>query len=502
MKLLNSEQIKWLDKYTIEHEPIASIDLMERAATKFFDELCNLTILNNVQNVFVFCGEGNNGGDGLAIARMLVDIRKKVSCFLLAEPTQLSKDCATNKTRFEKFKKVKSIRSEKDFPAISPNDLVIDALFGSGLNRPLQGLAAALVTHINNSKATIYAVDIPSGLYADKMLEAGSLAIKANMTFTFNAPKLVFMLPDYEQYIGKWKVLDIGLSKEGEQQLETNYHFTTENDLQFLKREESHFAHKGTYGHALIAAGSYSMMGAAVLCTKAALRSGCGLVSVAIPESGYTVMQTAVPEAMIALAENEMVICCPEDISKYKAVAIGCGIGTSILAKDVLEQFIHLEPKQLILDADALNIISMLKTLLKLLPAETIITPHPGEFKRLAGAWANDFEKLGLLKKFSMQHKLIVVLKGAHTVIALPDGTLHFNSTGNIGMAKGGSGDVLSGVIVSLLAQGFSAPQAAVGGVFVHGMAGDLALQNKGRYGMCASDIIGELPDAFKRLTM
>ena len=501
MKLLNAEQIRWLDNYTIEHEPVASVDLMERAANKFYDEFIQSSKPANEQNVFVFCGTGNNGGDGLAVARMLAEAGIQVSCFLLGESAPLSKDCAINKARFEGIQSIKSIHSEKDFPSIKQNDTVIDALFGSGLNRPLQGLLAALVEHINNSKATIYAVDIPSGLYADKMLEAGAVAIKANYTFTFHAPKLVFMLPDYEQYIGKWKVLDIGLSKEGEAQIETTYHFTTEHDLQFLKKEESHFAHKGTYGHALIAAGSYGMMGAAVLCTKAALRSGCGLVSVATATCGYTIMQTAVPEAMVTITENENVISCPGDVSKYNAVAIGSGIGTSILAKDALEEVLLQKPKHLVLDADALNIISLLMELLEQLPADTIITPHPGEFRRLAGDWANDFEKLELLKNFSIQHKLIVVLKGAHTAVALPDGTVHFNSTGNNGMAKGGSGDVLTGVIVSLLAQGYSPSQAAIAGVYVHGLAGDLALQSKGRFGMCASDIVAELPNAFKQLT-
>ncbi len=499
MKILSAEQIKRLDKFTIAHEPIAPIHLMERASRKFADELVALLEKNKRRKVAVFCGAGNNGGDGLAVARMMHEAGFEVRAFLLKNDSELSSETATNFHRLSESMIVHTIQESSDFPKLEADEIVVDALYGIGLNRPLGGLTKTLVQHINQSNCTVCSIDVPSGLMANGSNNPDDVAIHADYTFTFHCPKLSFMFAENEKRVGEWKVLDIGLSREGEAAIGTQSFFITAGSLAFLKKKHSRFAHKNMFGHALICAGSFGMMGAAVFSVRAALKSGCGLVSACVPRCGYAVMQTSAPEAMVACAENESFISLPHDVSKYDAVAIGPGISTDATAKNVLEKLLAQQPRKLVVDADALNILSGNNHLFQRLPENSVLTPHPGEFKRLIGRnWANDAEKLELLKQFAAAHKLVVILKGANTVVATPAGELFFNSTGNTGMAKGGSGDVLTGVVVSLLAQGFSSVEAAVAAVFIHGYAADRALEKQGRFSMNASDIIFQLSEAFK----
>jgi NAD(P)H-hydrate epimerase len=500
MKILSVEQLRALDKYTIATEPIASIDLMERAAAKIFEELTQIIKLN--ETVFIFCGMGNNGGDGLAIARMLIEAGyKHVSVYVVKHSAKASKDFLLNEQRLKNIAGLRYIETENQIPKMAASTIVIDAIFGTGLTKPVEGLSAAVIQSINQSAAKVYSVDMPSGLFADKSNADEDVIVSAHRVFTFHSPKISFLLPQNGKYVPDFKVLDIGLNKEYTAQLTGNYEYVTAEVVQQFFKQRKKYSHKGTYGHALIAAGSYGKIGAAVLSVKAALRSGAGLVSALIPSCGYEMMQSTNPEAMVNIGGKLHLENLP-DLSAYSSLAVGPGIGTDTRAAAFVEELLKTYRQPMVLDADALNIIAAQKNLLQQLPENSILTPHPGEFKRLVGEWKNDFEKLAMQTDFSVRYKIVTVLKGAHTTVTTPEGKIYFNSTGNAGMAKGGSGDVLTGIIGALLAQNYSAAQAAVLGVFVHGLAGDLAKENLGETAMKAGDIISCLPQAFQQLEL
>jgi len=491
MKILSSEQIRSVDAYTIANEPISSIDLMERAATACAGWIKEHVPLKSA--IRIFCGPGNNGGDGLAIGRMLLQSGYKCQVFIPRVTDKYSSDFLENERRLHDTfpDSIYEIKSENDFPLIGNNDVAVDALFGTGLSKPIDGLYAKMVNHLNKSGAEIIAIDSPSGLFADKVTESDSV-IQAEHTLTFQSPKLSFMFPVNEKFVGEFHVLDIGLHKKFIEGIQSENSFLTKEIIQpFLKRRTK-FSHKGTYGHALIVAGSKGKMGAAVLAVKAALRTGAGLVSAAIPSSGIDIMQISCPEAMVATGKI--------DFGNYSGVGIGPGLGTDDKAISTLEKFLKQSKKPLVLDADALNIISQNKKLLKKIPAGSILTPHPKEFERLAGKSKNDFERHALQISFSVKHKVYLVLKGAHTCISTPEGKSFFNSTGNPGMAKGGSGDVLTGMITSLLAQNYSPEEASLLGVYLHGLAGDLAAEKKGMDGMVAGDLVELIPEAWREI--
>ena len=460
MKILSAEQLRELDKYTIEHEPVASIDLIERAAGKVYDGLSQLIKLN--QTIYVFCGMGNNGGDGLAIARMLIEAGyKHVSVFAVKHSPKASKDFLLNEARLKNISGILYIETERQIPRIPKEVIVIDAIFGTGLSKPAEGLSAAVIKAINKSRAVVYSVDIPSGLFADKLNAAADAIVQSTITYTFHSPKFSFLLPQNGTYVPDFKVLDIGLDKTYAAHISSDYNFITGALAQSFFKPRQKFSHKGTYGHALIAAGSYGKMGAAVLAVKAALRSGAGLVSSLIAICGYEIMQTTNPEAMVNISGDNCLTDVP-DLSAFDVVAVGPGIGTETNVYAFMTNLLKGYRKPMVLDADALNIIAEHNKFLKLIPEGSILTPHPGEFKRLAGEWKDDFDKLVKQLTLAIKYKVVVVLKGAHTTVATPDGQIYFNSTGNAGMAKGGSGDVLTGVIVSLLAQKYSSVEAAI----------------------------------------
>jgi len=511
MKILSAEQIRAADRYTIAHEPIASIDLMERAATACVNWLINSgqvplssrrgTRGKAKKEIFIFCGTGNNGGDGLALARMLLKKNIPVQVFIMQLGNNPTKDFLINKKRLQKIsaKSIKEISSENDLPRINKNAVVIDALFGTGISRKPEGLAARAIAHINKASATIISIDMPSGLFAD-VHTSHSAVIRATHTLSFAVPKLAFLFAENEKYVGEWHVLDIGLDKNFIESLPSANFLVEKKDVASLFPPRKKFSHKGTYGHALIAAGSYGMMGAAVLCVRVAIHSGAGLVTAFIPKCGYNIMQRSVPEAMVISAKTEKYLTGVLPDKNFTSIAIGPGIGKN---RGVVRWLKYLLPRikmPMLLDADALNIISENKSLLKKIPAGTVLTPHPGEFRRLAGKAKNDFENFQLLKSFAKKYNIHVVLKGAYTCIATPEGEACFNSTGNPGMAKGGSGDVLSGIIGALLAKGMSSLQACVAGVYIHGLAGDIAAQKFSQESMSASDIINSLPEAFKQI--
>lgn len=503
MKILSTSQIREADAYTITHEPIASIDLMERAASA-----CVIWLhkrYKKVDNVFVFCGTGNNGGDGLAIARLMHKyIISKITVVIVEHNDKSTPDFLTNSKQYKENKERKKviINPGSILPEIPDGALVIDALVGSGLSKPVTGLLAEVVEHINNSKAAkIISIDIPTGLFAEDNSANSGKVICADYTLTFELPKLAFLFPENEPFVGEWQVLPIGLSKEFIAKTTTNYHYITEETILPLLKKRTKFSHKGTFGHALIIAGSKGKMGAAVMAAKSALRAGAGLVSAHIPNCGYTVLQSSVPEAMCETDENETHISGQIKTGNCNAVAVGPGIGNDPDTVRALKLLIQDTTVNTVFDADALNIIAENKTWFAFMRGGSILTPHPKEFERLFGKTDNSFERLKLQREMAMKYGFYIVLKGAHTSIAFPDGSVYFNSTGNPGMATGGSGDVLTGIICGLLAQGYKPYEASILGVYLHGIAGDVAAENRSEQGMTAMDIIEGMGEAWKAST-
>ena len=485
----------------MKFEPISSIDLMERASTQMADWMINT--IGNDRPVWFFAGPGNNGGDALAVARMLASRGFNCTVFIADFGRTLKSDTLINLKRLEEQNKVRvtKIASEESIPEISSEVVVIDGLFGSGLNKPLDGLSEKIVQKINLSGATIISIDIPSGLFGeDNSLNNMSGVIRANHTLTFQFPKISLLFPENSQYTGDWKVLPIGLSPEAISQTESNYTYLTKRFISEKINKREKFSHKGSYGHALLIAGSYGKMGVAILSSKACLRSGVGLLTSHIPRLGYEILQSSVPEAMASIDKSDHFFTEFPEIRTFSAVGIGPGLNTHPVSQDALKELLYSKPTKMIIDADALNILAKNQGWYRLLPENAILTPHPKEFERLAGSSVNSFDRLQIQLQFSAQRNVIMVCKGAYTCITFPNGEVYFNSTGNPGMATGGSGDVLTGIILGLLAQNYSPEDATLIGVFVHGLAGDLAAAQFGQQAMIAGDIIEQLGSAFLQL--
>jgi len=501
MKLFTTQQIAELDKYTIAHEPISDIDLMERASAQITNWIKHR--FTTEQKMVFFAGFGNNGGDALAIARQLAELGYSCEVFRMNLGKELKNSPAINWQRLEKQGKVKysQMFSEKDFPNPDKNDIILDGLFGSGLSRPLKGLPAAIVQQINQTSNVVIAIDIPSGLMGeDNTGNNTQNIVKADYTLTFQFPKLSFFFAGNEQFTGKWSVLPIHLHPDGIKKTVSDFFWLEKENIQPLIPVRSRFGHKGNYGHALLIAGSYEKMGAAILASKACLRSGAGLLTTHVPQVGYNILQTAVPEAMASIDRHDSIFTEVPDLSPYAAIGVGPGLDKKSNTEKALLEVLEKTNVPMVVDADALNILSKHKEWLRKLPEGAILTPHPGEFKRLTGPGENTWQNIQKQVQFSAEYNCIVILKGAFTSIALPDGKLFFNSTGNPGMATAGSGDVLTGIILSLLAQNFSPANAALTGVYLHGLAGDIAAKKKSEYAMVAGDIIKALGKAFKKV--
>jgi len=499
MKILNAEQIRAWDQYTMAHEPIASIDLMERAATKCFEWLEE----NNwfVHSFSIFCGKGNNGGDGLAIARMLAARGCTVSVNILEFGHKGTDDFQSNLARLHQYPSVTIhfVQDEANFHTLSKETVIIDALFGSGLTRPLEAITAKLVEHINKSGCQIIAIDIPSGMSVDRSSK-GNPIIKANYTLSFQCYKPAFLVAENSEYTGEVVILNIGLLPEFLQSIATNSELLDGSIIRSIYKTRSRFAHKGNFGHAIIVAGSYGKIGAAVLSAKGCLRSGVGLLTFFVPKCGYEIMQTAVSEAMILTdANSSMITKIDDDILKYDSLGIGPGLGTATETRAALKESFSVYKKPIVIDADALNGLSMEKNL-PTFPPGTILTPHPKEFERLFGECKNDFERIEKAIAKAELLNCVIVLKGHHTFIACPNGKGYFNNTGNAGMATAGSGDVLTGMLTGLLAQDYSSEETAILGVYLHGLAGDLAAKEYSQEAMIAGDIIDNIGNAFKQL--
>jgi NAD(P)H-hydrate epimerase len=494
MKLFTVEQIRAWDAYTIAHEPISSIDLMERAATAFTDWL-----LEHVRQpnglTYVFCGTGNNGGDGLAIARQLHRAGWAMEVWVVPQGGTPSPDFETNRQRYEALGTAEYLDgvNPEILSKLSKEDLVIDALLGSGLNRPASGLLSDAIGAINASGAPVVAVDIASGLFADRPNGPDDPIVRPTHTVTFGVPKLALLQPKRAEFVGHWHVVDIGLSTQFAELTPSPYFFTDEKTVPQLPDREA-FSHKGTFGHALLLAGSYGKIGAAVLAARACLRSGVGLLTVRVPRCGYGIVQTSVPEAMCLTDSDEEKLTRVPELKSYSALGLGPGWGRAPETARLLAELLDAAQEvPCVIDADALNLLSDQKELLEKLPGNAILTPHPKEFERLTQPWKDDFEKLDRLRDFCQRHGVYVVLKGQHTAVGTPEGEVHFNSTGNPGMATGGTGDALTGILTALLAQGIAPHDAAIFGVYQHGLAGDRAAQRRSQSAMTAGDLIEEL---------
>lgn len=499
MKILDVNSIRLADAFTIEHEPISSINLMERASNA-----CAQYILSNFKQrneISIFVGPGNNGGDGLAIARLLRNSFNNVLVYIIEIGSNFSPDFIINLDRIQGISNIKisNLKSKKDFPQTINSEIIIDAIFGSGLNRSVEGFVGEIIDFINSNSGLKISIDIPSGLFADRLTEKGKI-IYANLTLSLEFPKFTMLLPDTSNYIGELQIIPIGLHPEFISNIKPKSVLLEDSLIAGLLQTRQKFTHKGMAGHALLIAGSGTKPGAAVLSSGACLRSGVGLLTVHQPESATIALKTNLPEAMLSIDENNDAFSNLPDLSPYNAIAIGPGLGTEIQSAKAFKLLIQNFQQPIIIDADALNILSENKTWLSFLTPGTILTPHPKEFDRIAGKSSNSLERIEKQIEMSKRFNLFIILKGAHTSISCPDGSHYFNNTGNPGMATAGSGDVLTGVVLGLLAQGYSAHDASVLGVYIHGLAGDFALETESIESLIASDLIKNLGNSFNYL--
>ncbi len=497
MKIFAKEQIYEGDKLTAERQNISSTDLMERAGTQIFNWI-HMRMQGAQVPIHVFCGIGNNGGDGLVLARHLITHGYNVTTYIVNYSDTRSKDFLINYDRIKDTSKNWPIMMSTgtEFPEIHRDDIIVDAIFGIGLNREPADWVKAIFVNFRKTKAFTLSIDIPSGLYSDRLFEDINGVVYASYTLSFQTPKLVFFLPDTGKFTQQWEVLDIGIDQE--------YLYTTQTQAELIGKHEvlpiykprEKFAHKGDYGHTLIIGGSYGKIGAVNLACKAALNIGAGMVTAYVPKCGYTILQTALPEAMVetGTAEKELTTMTPK--IDPTVIGLGVGLGTSAKTIAAMEAFLKTNKKPLVIDADGLNILAKKKALLKLLPESTVLTPHPKELERLIGSWKDDFDKLQKTQEFSKKYKVFVVIKGANTIIVFGD-KLYVNTTGNPGMATAGTGDVLTGVITGLISQGYDPLSASIFGVYLHGKAGDIAIQDLGYQSLIASDVIDGLSEAY-----
>ncbi len=499
MKIFTAAQIKACDAYTIKASLIRSVELMERAATK-----CAGWIKDNFPKDTLFvvlCGTGNNGGDGLAVARLLQQRGYGVKAFVLHISKDLSPDCAANLQRLQAIDSELAGIVEPDtfITDIPPNIIIIDAILGTGLSRPTEGWVAAFINHVNHLPNRKIAIDIPSGLPADTTPDKDSAVLKVQDTLSFQFYKRAFLHPESGLYAGNVHLLDIGLDKTFIQATHTQFRTIDAADIAAIYKPRQPFSHKGTYGSVLLVGGSYGKMGAMVLSAKAALRAGAGLVSTLVPGYGYHILQTAVPEAMCSTS-GDRVIEKIEGWEHVSAVGVGPGMGTDSKSEQALAEFVDNCKTPVVVDADALNIMAGHRELLSKLPKGSILTPHPKEFNRLFGENTNSMIQVDHARIQAMRYNINIVLKGRYTAVVTTEGECWYNMTGNAGMATAGAGDVLTGIITGLLAQGYEPHNAAMMGVYVHGLAGDIAAKELSQEALIASDITEHLGKAFRSI--
>jgi len=497
MKIFSVSEIKKWEDFTLHAQSISSLQLMERAAEK-----CAEWLLKNYKSntsFLVFCGVGNNGGDGFALARLLYLKDLKVAVFLDLGNKKFSPEAEVN------YKNVQNIPgiAIKDFSEVTDsifkeNSVIIDALFGIGLNRKIAGETAEVIQFLNDQNAVKISIDVPSGLFPDVILADNSIVFKADHTLSFQSWKKSFLHPETGSFCGQVHVLDLALDQTFEKKEPSSEFIIDEHLIAKIYRKRDEFSHKGNLGKTQIVAGSFGKIGAAVLATKAALRTGSGITFIQAPKCGYEILQSTAPEAMfLSGGENCITNFSDDDESTF---GVGPGLGTELETENALLHFLKNHKTPLVLDADALNILGKDQENLKLIPVNSVITPHPKEFARLFGTSANSFERVELAKAHAKKFKIIIVLKDHHTQVITPSGDVYYNITGNSGMAKGGSGDALLGIITSLLSQNYSPRDAAIFGVWLHGKAGDFAAEEFSKEAMLPSDLIDQIGNVFKFL--
>lgn len=502
MKIFGNDTLHAIDKATIENEGITSIELIERAAEAITNEI--ILRWRPSKKVSVFAGPGNNGADALAVSRMLIEqgYTPKIYLFNIGG-NLLSKECAECRDRLVEmgYDGLFEVINSFNLPELGSDYLVIDGLFGSGLKRAIDGGFKMLVRYINESQATVVSIDVPSGLNGDwNPTPINRDIVHATLTLAIQFPRMAFLFKDNAELVGEWKVLDIGMSAEAIKNASTDYYLVEKSDIRQVIRRRHNFASKATCGSSLIVAGTYGMMGAAVLSANGALRSGVGKVTVHSPRCGYNVMQSTVPEALFEADGHDIVVSAIKTAQNYQAVAAGPGIGTNEATVKALEEFLKCTDKPVILDADALNCIAMRPSLLNYIPADSIITPHAGEFDRIFGAHQTDEGRLQKAIDRAKRYGIIIVLKGRYTAVVRRDGKIYFNSSGNASLATAGSGDVLTGLMVGLMGQGYAPEIASLIAVYVHGVAGELASEEHGIFGVKAGDVANNIGKAIKQV--
>lgn len=503
MKILSATQLKMVDAFTIEQQHISSIDLMERVATFCTDRICSK--YGSEFPIVVFCGMGNNGGDGLAIARLLFERDKMVQVVVIRHTEKFSADAQVNFNRLPEALSgsLINIHTENDAEQLQlkENTLVIDALLGTGTNKPMDGVLKAIAHTINHSPGTVISIDVPSGLMIDRSsIEFLDTCIQADLVLSLQLPKLAYLFPENKAIVPHFECIDIGLDQEAVLEQQSPYYFAEKQDISALLEPRDTFSHKGTYGHALLLAGSNGISGAAVIAAEACLRSGAGLLTVHSIRHVTNVLSYRLPEAMTSTDVHDSFITFCDNLSPFRAIGFGPGVGTSSETQQLLKSVIQRFQGKLIIDADGLNILSENKTWLEFLPKDTILTPHPKEFERLAGPSDTHFDRLQKARDFAARYACILVLKDTYTHICMPDGSVVFNSTGNPGLAKGGSGDCLTGIILGLLTRGYSSSKAALIGTFIHGYAANLCSETMSMESILITDVIQQIPFAFKQL--
>ncbi|WP_299528815.1 NAD(P)H-hydrate dehydratase [Ulvibacterium sp.] len=496
MKIFTAEQIYLADKSTIENQRISSTQLMERAATGIFDWI-HRRMQGAQVKIHLFCGIGNNGGDGIAVARHLQDHGYNIGVYVVNYSKKRSEDFLINLERLKERKVWPVFLEERsDLPIIGRDDIIIDAIFGIGLNRKPDKWVGRLMRHLNDSDAFILSIDVPSGLFLDKGVADSEAVIRANYVLSFQAPKLIFFLPGTGVFVDNWEVLDIGLDSNFMVSTETAYELIGKKEVLPLYIPREKFAHKGSYGHSLIIGGSYGKIGAITLASKACLKAGSGLVSTYLPHCGYIPLQTFLPENMVITDKGEKYIEHIDFEIEPNAIGIGVGLGTSKKTVKAFSDFLSKNTRPLVIDADGLNILSKNRELIEKIPPQTVLTPHPKELERLIGNWKDDFDKLAKAKTFSKEYDCILVIKGAHTITIYKDKG-YINTTGNPGMATAGSGDALTGILTGLVAQGYTPLSATILGIYLHGRAGDIAIEKMGYQALTASDITAHIGKAY-----
>ncbi len=508
MKIFTATQIREADAYTIQHEPVSSLQLMERAANACAQWLFRHFEAN--RPFYIFCGMGNNGGDGLVITRLLRSKGYNATACIVHHSTKASPDHTANREALEQQypQSIYDIHALGDFPTLPDHSIIIDALFGTGLRSAIEGWMAGIIHRINDlqGRHTVIAIDLPSGLLADAS-SAHMPVVNAHHTLSFEVYKLAFMMPENAARVGQLHILPIGLHPGFMAHTPARFHVTDAHMMRTIYQPRQPFAHKGTYGHALLIAGSYGKIGAAVLSARACLHSGVGLLTCYVPQCGYQIMQISAPAAMCitdpqATHSSHFHETQPHTpaLQQFRAIGIGPGLGTATPTAKALELLLEQYHQPMVIDADALNIIAAYPFLLPRIPHGSVLTPHPKEFERLFGSSENDFARLELLSEQAINLQLYLLLKGRFTAIACPDGSMYFNSTGNPGMATGGSGDVLTGILTALLAQGYAPKAAVLLGAYLHGLAGDIAAARLSQEAMTAESIIDCLGPAFLQL--